>query len=129
MWVSEWEWNMNFSTKNFKQKRSINRSSWGTHIGYWDQTTDPFHMYKLGVWGDIYAFSEIFVSRSPLRCASIVIWGIFASQNCMSKPPGIQCGHSHRHGHMDMWTYGYLYIWIQGHVDMMQDMTIYITVY
>ncbi len=30
---------------------------------------------------------------------------------------------------MDMWTYGHLDIWIHGHVAVMQDMTIYITVY
>jgi hypothetical protein len=41
------------------------------------------------------------------------------------------CGHMDiwTCGHMDMWTYGHLDIWIQGHVAVMQDMTIYTTVY
>ncbi len=82
---------MDFSPKNCKQKRSINGICWSTYIGYWDQMIDPFQMYKLGVWGDIYAFPVIFVSISPHYCTSIPIWGLFAQQNCMSKPSGIQC--------------------------------------
>ncbi len=31
--------------------------------------------------------------------------------------------------YMDMWTYGHLDIWIQGHVAVMQAMTVYIRVY
>ena len=69
---------MDFSPKNFKQKRSINRRCWGTYKGYWDQMIDPFQMYKLGVWGDIYAFPVIFVSISPHYSTSITLWGIFA---------------------------------------------------
>ncbi len=38
----------------------------------------------------VHAFPVILLSVSPLHCTSIVIWGIFAHQNCMSKPSGIQ---------------------------------------
>ncbi len=54
---------------------------------------DQFPMYKLRVWGDIYAFPLIFVSLSPHYCTSITIWGIFAYQNCVSKRSGLQCTH------------------------------------
>ncbi len=83
---------MDFSPKNCKQKISINGTCWSTYIGYWDQMIDPFQMYKLGVWGDIYAFPVIFVSITPHYCTIIPIWGLFAQQNCMSKPSGIQWG-------------------------------------
>ncbi len=33
------------------------------------------------------------------------------------------------YGHVEMWTCGHLDIWIQGHFDVIQDMTMYTTMY
>ncbi len=82
---------MKFLSEHFRKMISKFGSCGGGKKVSSHRNYESIQIYNLGESGVGYDFTVLFAYRYLWNCMNIDKWVIFARENCMSNPPGLQC--------------------------------------